>query len=68
METGAKCICQYDDWYNAFGDKTSVLHQGQRLVVRASKRVGGARFLSFDETPEDHFFLESGFKPMRALN
>lgn len=68
METGSKCICQHDDWFNAFGDAFTALHKGDRLTVRASKRAGGARFLSFNETPEDHFFLEQGFVPMRALN
>lgn len=68
MESGEKCICQHDDWWNAFGDKSTLLHRGDRLTVRGSKRVGGVRFLSFNETPEDHLFLETGFKPLRALN
>lgn len=28
----------------------------------------GTRFFSFKETPEDHFFMWDGFKPMRSLN
>lgn len=68
MGSGDKCICQQDDWWNAFGDKSTVLKIGDRLTVKDSKRVGGVRFLSFNETPEDNFFMEAGFKPLRALN
>lgn len=68
MEAGAKCICQEDDWYNAFGDKTTVLHTGMRLAVRERRRINGLIFYSFDDLPEDHFFLSTGFKPLRSLN
>jgi hypothetical protein len=68
MEPGAKCICQYDDWYNAFGDKSTALFCGMRLTVKARKNFYGALFVSFEETPEDNFFQIEGFKPMRNLN
>lgn len=68
MEIGERCICQEDDWFNAFGDTTTAVHTGMRLTVVASKRIGGATFYAFKETPEDHFFLSYGFKPMRNLN
>lgn len=68
MNEGDTCICQENDWYNAFGEATTVLHRGMRLTVIASKMVGGAKFYAFKETPKDHFFLGLGFKPMRTLN
>ena len=67
VEPGERCICQYDDWFNAFGDKTTVVSTGMRLTVRGSRRVGGVAFYSFEETPEDNYFLPTGFKPMRNL-
>lgn len=68
MVNGERCICQHDDWYNAFGDSFTALHCGMKLTVADSKRIGGATFYAFKETPEDHFFLSTGFKPMRNLN
>lgn len=68
MNPGERCICQHDDWHNAFGDTTNVLHRGMRLTVRGRKRVGGCLFLSFEETPEDNFFITTGFVPLRNLN
>lgn len=26
MVEGERCICQHDDWYNAFGDTTTAVH------------------------------------------
>lgn len=68
FDNGAKVICQHDDWYNAFGDKSTALKCGMRLTVTDRKRVGGATFLAFEETPEDNYFLLTGFVPLRALN
>lgn len=67
VEPGERCICQYDDWFNAFGDKTTAVQTGMRLTVIATKRIAGASFYAFKETPEDNFFLSTGFKPMRNL-
>lgn len=67
MVEGERCICQHDDWFNAFGETTNAVHTGMRLTVVASKRIGGATFYAFKETPEDNFFLSTGFKPMRNL-
>ena len=39
-----------------------------RLTVNGRTRLGGATFLSFEETPDDNYFLVTGFVPMRALN
>lgn len=68
MNPGEKCICQYDDWFNAFGETTTVVHRGMRLTVKDTHRVGGCTFLCFEETPEDSSFLSTGFKPLRSLN
>ena len=68
MTIGDKCICQCDDWVNAFGDKTTVVHCGMRLTVRKTITVGGVRFYEFEETPEGTSFLAMGFKPLRHLN
>lgn len=68
FEDGAKVICQHDDWCNALGDKSTVLHRGMRPTVNGRTRLGGATFLSFEETPDDNYFLVTGFVPMRALN
>ena len=68
MQPGEKCICQHDDWFCAFGEKGHPLHRGQRLTTNGSTTVGGVRFLSFEETPEDCFYLATGFKPLRSLN
>ena len=68
MEAGAKCICQREDWVNAFGQTTTILHTGMRLQVRERRRIEGLIFYSFVDLPEDHFFLAEGFKPMRELN
>ena len=67
MEDGERCICQYDDWYNAYGPVHTV-HQGMRLTVIKSMFIAGTRFYAFKETPEGAYFLNTGFKPMRSLN
>jgi hypothetical protein len=67
MEDGETCICQYDDWYTAFGP-IYTLHRGMRLTVSGSRFIAGTRFYSFKETPEDTLYLCTGFKPMRSLN
>ena len=68
MTEGETCICQENDWYNAFGETCTAVHRGMRLTVIASKRIAGSVFYAFKETPKDHFFLGIGFKPMRTLN
>ena len=68
MEVGDKCICQYDDWYNAFGEVSHVLHLGMRVTVTGVAYVGGTRFLSFEEAPDGNFYMATGFKPLRSLN
>lgn len=68
MEAGERCICQYDDWHNAFGDVDHSVHMGMRLVVTDSCYVGGVRFLSFEETPKGNWYMHEGFKPLRSLN
>jgi len=68
MEPGEKCICQEDDWHNAFGDQDFSLHCGMRLTVMDSKSVGGMSFYSFEETPSKNFYLGIGFKPLRSYN
>lgn len=68
MEPGERCICQHDDWWNAFGEKKHVLNRGDRLTVAGSVRIGGARFLHFKEVEEELYFLETGFVPLRRLN
>jgi hypothetical protein len=68
MEPGERCICQYDDWYNAFGDRSEAMSKGMRLTVKGSTRVGGCRFYTFAETPDDACYLAEGFKPLRSLN
>lgn len=68
MDAGEKCICQEEEWFNAFGPGTYKLVLGQRLTVRDTRRVAGARFLAFKEVEGEHWFMDSGFKPMRSLN
>lgn len=68
MDIGEKCICQCDDWFNAFGETTTVLQTGMRLTVAKTRMVNGLRFYGFEETPGDNFFLYDGFRPMRELN
>lgn len=68
LDVGSKCICQEDEWYNAFGDKTVSVQRGMRLTVIDSKRVGGLSFLSFKETPKDNFYLSTGFRSLRSYN
>lgn len=67
MQPGEKCICQYENWCCAFGEGVPV-SIGQRLTVAGSTRVGGVRFLSFEEMPDHCFYMETGFKPLRNLN
>ncbi len=68
FDVGNTVICQHDRFFNAFGDHTEMLHKGQRLTIKQTKRIGGATFLEFDEAEKDNWFLQTGFKPMRALN
>jgi hypothetical protein len=67
MDNGEKCICQENDWYNAFGDQCTALQMGMRLTVQDSKYVGGTRFYEFVEVPKN-WFMADGFKPLRSLN
>lgn len=68
MEEGEKCICQENDWHNAFGEKNFTVHRGMRLTVTGYVNVCGTRFYSFEETPEGNYYMHYGFKPMRSLN
>lgn len=68
MNPGEKCICQYPDWYNAFGDVVHKLEVGQRLTFKQRRTIGGMAFYYFEETPDDVCFLATGFKPLRSLN
>lgn len=68
MEPGEKCICQYDDWHNAFGDADHSVNRGMRLTVLDMRNIAGTRFYSFEETPKGYFYLHLGFKPLRSLN
>lgn len=67
MNIGDKCICQEDEWYNAFGDTTEMLKAGMRLRIVGSRRIGGCDFFEF-EGHEGNYFLSHGFKPLRGLN
>lgn len=68
MEPGEKCICQEDDWHNAFGESDYSVHRGMRLTVSGLRNINGTRFYSFEETPKSNFYLHLGFKPLRSLN
>ncbi len=68
MEPGERCICQENDWHNAFGDTDYSLHRGMRLTVTGSRYIGGVQFYSFDEAPKDNWYMYNGFKPLRSLN
>lgn len=67
MEPGDKCICQYDDWHNAFGEEDFSVNQGMRLTVLGSINVGGSSFYSFEETPEGNY-MGIGFNPLRSYH
>lgn len=69
FNAGAKCVCSAKEWYNAFGDKVTILVQGQRLTVKDRLRIGGALFLAFHEIEDEKtYFQSTGFTPMRSLN
>lgn len=68
MDNGDKVICQSDNWVNAYGEATTVLHTGMRLTVCGKWRIGGATFLEFNETPKGCVFWSAGFVPLRSLN
>jgi len=67
MEPGEKAICQHDDWWNAYGDKSLALHCGMRVTVKAGRYVGGTHFTEFEEVP-NNWYMTEGFRPMRSLN
>ena len=67
LEPGSKCICQAEDWYNAFGERQDKIPVGTRLQVVDRVRVAGASFLKFEEYP-NLLFLSTGFKSLRSLN
>lgn len=67
FEPGVKCVCQSEDWYNAFGEKTVMVPVGTRLVLTKRVRVHGCMFLEFDEFPNLQF-LSTGFKSLRSMN
>lgn len=68
MEPGEKCICQENEWFNAYGETSTMVSLGMRLTVSGSVYIAGTRFYTFEETPKDNFFLCLGFKPIRNLN
>lgn len=68
MTEGETVICQFPNWYNAFGEHKMSLEVGQRLTVTGRKNINGTVFLYFKETPEDTSFLATGFKALRNLN
>ena len=68
MEVGDKCICQENEWTNAFGKDDFTVRLGMRLVIKRVIYVAGSRFLSFEETPKDNYYLSMGFKPLRQFN
>ena len=67
FEEGDKCIYQYNNWFNAYGDLVMKLNLGDRVTVSGSHRIGGAIFLRFKEYPE-YSFLSTGFKSVKTLN
>lgn len=68
MEPGERCICQENDWHNAFGDTDHSVHRGMRLTVVDSTFISGTRFYAFKETPEGNLYLHIGFTPLRSYN
>lgn len=69
LDEGDKCICQTDGWFPCFGDGPFLaLKAGDRLTVSDIRNIAGMRFLSFDETPDGHFYMATAFKPLRSLN
>lgn len=68
MNKGEECICQEDDWFNAFGEQCFALHTGMRTTVTGTKYVGGLQFLMFKETPKDHWFMSAGFISIKEYN
>lgn len=68
MEPSDKCICQENDWHNAYGDSDHSVHRGMRLTVLDSIYIMGTRFYSFEETPKGCYYMAIGFKPMRSLH
>lgn len=57
-----KVECLYTDWHNAYGSKNVKLELGEELTVVQERYVGGAMFYIFEEYPEDHWFLSTGFR------
>lgn len=68
MEPGEKCICQENDWYNAFGDTDFSVHRGMRLTIKSTRFVAGSQFLEFEETPAGNFYMSIGFNPLRSYH
>ena len=68
FDPGSKVICQYNDWWNAFGDKNEKIEIGMRLTIKGSRNIGGTSFLEFEEMEPGNYFMWTGFKPMKALN
>lgn len=68
MEPGERCVCQENDWHNAYGDSDYSVHRGMRLTVSGSVNIGGTSFYSFEETPKGNYYMYLGFKPLRNLN
>lgn len=67
VKTGDVVRCKADWWQNAYGDRTYAVtwHDPPRMVID-TKRVGGAKFLKFEDVP-DCWFWDDGFEKA-ALN
>lgn len=61
MESGQRVICLFDNWYNAFGDKSEALCAGQKLTVAGGRYIGGTRFLEFEEIPGNYYMEANAF-------
>lgn len=64
FEKGEQLICQYEDWYNAHGEKCYKLNMGQKLIVKSMYRLAGMMFIKFEEFDDEYGFLSTGFKRM----
>lgn len=69
LEDGERATCLFDDWYNAFGDKSEALHAGVKVTVIGSRYIGGTRFLEFKEHPGNYYMEATAFvRDRKALH
>lgn len=62
MKPGDVVTCKADIWFNAYGDETrAVTRHDPPRAVAATKRVGGAMFLGFEDAP-GMWFWDDGFE------